>query len=149
MIVLNSSLPGRGPLRPAGSARQAGSLRVGRPLIYIIVVPYPWRNLAGRGLTGKNVMTRFLSVLTVSTVAIVVSGFATDATAQTKFYDSGGGFRGYAFCRKPGMDIVDCNYYTLAQCQASGAGFGLAYCVPNPFTPGGGGKPRKRRQQAY
>jgi hypothetical protein len=92
-------------------------------------------------------MTRFLSVLTVGTVAIVALGFATDATAQTKFYDQLGQFRGYAWCKKRGMDIVDCNYYTLGQCQATNMGFGPAYCVPNPFTPAGG---RARRQrQAY
>jgi hypothetical protein len=91
-------------------------------------------------------MTKFLSVLAVSTVAIVASGLATSAAAQTKFYDQQGQFRGYAWCKKPGMDIVDCNYYTLAQCQASGAGFFPAYCVPNPFTPGGGGKARRQRQ---
>ena len=91
-------------------------------------------------------MTKSLHVLAVSTVVVVGAGLATDATAQTRFYDQQGQFRGYAFCKKPGMDIVDCNYYTLAQCQGSGAGLFPAYCVPNPFTPGGGGKARKTRR---
>ena len=89
-------------------------------------------------------MSKFLIVLGVSTVALVAGGFATDATAQTVFYDQLGQFRGYAWCKKRGMDIVDCNYYTLAQCRATNMGFGPAYCVPNPFTPGGG---RARRQR--
>ena len=91
-------------------------------------------------------MTRSLRILAVSAFAVAGLGLATDAMAQTKFYDQSGGFRGYAWCRKIGMDIGDCNYYNLSQCQATGL-LGPAYCVPNPFTPAG--RARKQRRATY
>ncbi len=91
-------------------------------------------------------MTKFLIALTVGAVVVGAAGLSTEAAAQTKFYDQQGGFRGYAWCHKAGMDIVDCNYFNLAQCQATNAGFGPAYCVGNPFTPAGPSKPARRKK---
>ena len=49
-----------------------------------------------------------------------------------RFVDHNGNDRGFLFCKKAGMDIFDCNYFTRAQCDASIIGSRL-YCVVSPW----------------
>jgi Protein of unknown function (DUF3551) len=61
-----------------------------------------------------------------------VSAEAAPRGGPAKFYDRNGGFRGYAWCLKVGIEIFDCNYFNKAQCDMSASGR-RAYCTPNPF----------------
>jgi hypothetical protein len=99
-------------------------------------------------------MHKHLAKFGFAALVLSLASVSTQAAPQrgpTQFYDQNGGFRGYAWCRKAGMDIVDCNYYTQAQCGASGAGYLPAYCVPNPFSAqGSGDRPRRgNSRQSY
>ena len=53
-----------------------------------------------------------------------VVGFASVSAeaaqrGPVRFYDQHGGDRGYAWCLKAGLEIFDCSYFTLAQCNMS------------------------------
>lgn len=93
-------------------------------------------------------MTMRKSMIAFGAAAMVaglfLGPFVTAADAQrgpTRYYDSRGGDRGFAFCLKQGLEIFDCSYFTWAQCQASASTRPLE-CVQNPFAV-------EQAQQAY
>jgi hypothetical protein len=102
------------------------------------------------------------SIIALSLLGAFVGLASVPAEAASRgparFYDQNGGFRGYAWCLKVGMEIFDCNYFNKAQCDMSASGR-RAYCTPNPFAtvqgfPGYGqvdtpAAVRKVRRQVY
>jgi hypothetical protein len=101
------------------------------------------------------------SIITLSLLGAVlglasVSAEAAPFRGPAKFYDQNGGFRGYAWCLKSGMQIWDCNYFTKEQCDMS-ASARRVYCVVNPHAVVQGYDPyapppiasKKVRRQAY
>lgn len=76
------------------------------------------------------------SIFTLAVVSVVLgaAGVAAEAAPRgpAAFYDSRGGFRGYAWCLKDSWAVFDCNYFTRVQCDMSASGR-RAYCTPNPF----------------
>ncbi len=82
------------------------------------------------------------SIITLTLLGAVlglasVSAEAAPQRGPAKFYDQSGGFRGYAWCLKAGMEIFDCNYFNKPQCDMTASGRRV-YCVPNPFSGGAG-----------
>jgi hypothetical protein len=80
---------------------------------------------------GKSIIT-----LTLLGAVLGLASVAAEAAPQrgpAKFYDQSGGFRGYAWCLKAGMEIFDCNYFNKPQCDMTASGRRV-YCVPNPFS---------------
>jgi hypothetical protein len=77
------------------------------------------------------------SIIALSLFGAVLGMASVSAEAAprgpAKFYDQYGGFRGYAWCLKSGIQIFDCNYFSYAQCDMSASGRGRVYCTPNPF----------------
>ena len=101
------------------------------------------------------------SIFTLAVVSAVLGAASVAAEAAPRgpatFYDRNGGFRGYAWCLKSGMEIFDCNYFNKAQCDMTASGRRV-YCVPNPHAVEQGFNPyapqvvpKKRvvRQQVY
>ena len=98
------------------------------------------------------------SIIAASLLGAVLGLASMSAEAAprgpAKFYDQNGGFRGYAWCLKAGLEIFDCNYFNRAQCDVS-ASTRRVYCVPNPFATVQGYDPyapiasKKVRRQAY
>lgn len=77
------------------------------------------------------------SIITLALLGAVlglasVSAEAAPQRGPVKFYDQHGGFRGYAWCLKAGLEIFDCSYFNKPQCDMS-ASARRVYCVPNPF----------------
>jgi hypothetical protein len=103
--------------------------------------------------TKEKTMRRFLGLGCLA-FALALTSVAAEAAPQrgpTKFYDSQGGFRGYAWCRRTGDGTaVDCNYYNRAQCEMTTSYAWLA-CIPNPFTAyGSTAQPRRgNSRRAY
>ncbi len=103
------------------------------------------------------------SVIALSLLGAVLGLASVPAEAAprgpTQYFDDRGGFRGYAWCLQQGLEIFDCNYFNLAQCQVS-ASTRRVWCVQNPFAvvaaqraeqaaAAGPVKRKKVRQQAY
>jgi hypothetical protein len=100
------------------------------------------------------------SIITLTLLGAVlglasVSAEAAPQRGPAKFYDQNGGFRGYAWCLKAGMEIFDCNYFNKPQCDMS-ASARRVWCVPNPFATVQGFDPyaqaaskKVRRQPVY
>ncbi len=103
----------------------------------------------------KSIIAR--SIIALALLGAVTSFASVSAEAAprgpARFYDQNGGDRGYAWCLKAGLEIFDCSYFTLAQCNQS-ASTRRVYCVLNPFAVEQGYNPdaptqtrRKVRQQ--
>ena len=105
-------------------------------------------------------MRKSLIALTVIGAVLGLASVSAEAAPRgpAKFYDQNGGFRGYAWCLKRGLEIFDCSYFTRAQCDMSASGRSL-YCTPNPFATVQGYNPyadpfapvptRKARRRVY
>ncbi len=64
------------------------------------------------------------SIITLTLLGAVlglasVSAEAAPQRGPAKFYDQHGGFRGYAWCLKAGLEIFDCSYFNKPQCDMS------------------------------
>lgn len=79
-------------------------------------------------------MRKSIIALSVLGAVLGLAGVPAEAAPRgpAKFYDQNGGFRGYAWCLKAGLEIFDCNYFNKAQCDMS-ASTRRVYCTPNPF----------------
>jgi hypothetical protein len=95
-------------------------------------------------------MRKSIIALSLLGAVLGLASVAAEAAPQrggpAKFFDRNGGFRGYAWCLKAGMQIFDCNYFNYAQCEMSASGRRL-YCVPNPFAVEQGFNPYAQPQQ--
>ena len=79
------------------------------------------------------------SIIALSLLGAALSLASVPADAATRrpsgpvrFVDHNGNDRGYLFCKKAGMDIFDCNYFSREQCNASLYSSRL-YCVVSPW----------------
>ena len=76
------------------------------------------------------------SIIALSLLGAVLGLASVSAQAAPRgpaqYFDDRGGFRGYAWCLQQGLEIFDCNYFNLAQCQVS-ASTRRVWCVQNPF----------------
>lgn len=95
-------------------------------------------------------MRKSIIALSLLGAVLGLASVAAEAAPQrggpAKFYDQNGGFRGYAWCLKAGLQIFDCNYFNLAQCNMTAYGRGV-YCVPNPHAVVQGFNPYAQQQQ--
>jgi len=65
-------------------------------------------------------------------IASVPAEAATRGGGPVRFVDHNGNDRGYLFCKKSGLDIFDCNYFSREQCYGSLIS-SRAYCVVSPW----------------
>ena len=80
------------------------------------------------------------SIIALSLFGAVLGIASVPADAATRrpsgpvrFVDHNGNDRGYLFCKKAGIDIFDCNYFTREQCDAARSPASRLYCVVSPW----------------
>jgi hypothetical protein len=83
-------------------------------------------------------MRKSIIALSLLGAVLGIASVPADAASRrpggpVRFFDHNGGDRGFLFCKKAGMDIFDCNYFTRDQCNASLMPPGRLYCVVSPW----------------